>query len=50
MANINIAQYKRPGIFINEIDASTRQIPDQEDLHIKKTFISTYRFNFHSYR
>jgi hypothetical protein len=32
MANINIAQYKRPGIFINEIDDSVRQVPDQEEI------------------
>ncbi len=32
MATINIADYKRPGIFINEIDQSVRQIPAQTEL------------------
>ncbi|MFM2393333.1 MAG: Tenacibaculum phage PTm1 [Bacteroidota bacterium] len=32
MANINIADFKRPGIFIREIDASVRQIPAQTEL------------------
>lgn len=40
MANINIAQYKRPGIFINEIDDSVRQIPDQEDITLLITGFS----------
>src|SRR6266403_18115 len=32
MANINIADFKRPGIYIREIDASVRQIPAQTTL------------------
>jgi hypothetical protein len=32
MAEINIADYKRPGIFIREIDASVRQVPAQTEL------------------
>ncbi len=32
MANINIAEFKRPGIFIKEIDQSVRQIPAQTEL------------------
>lgn len=32
MANINIAEFKRPGIFIREIDASVRQVPVQTEL------------------
>lgn len=32
MATINIADYKRPGIFINEIDDSVRQVPAQNQL------------------
>jgi hypothetical protein len=32
MANINIADFKRPGIYIREIDASVRQIPAQTEL------------------
>lgn len=32
MANISIANYKRPGIFIQEIDQSVRQIPAQTEL------------------
>ena len=32
MAEINIADFKRPGIFIREIDASVRQVPAQTEL------------------
>jgi len=32
MATFNIADFKRPGIFIREIDASVRQIPAQTEL------------------
>jgi hypothetical protein len=32
MSNINIADFKRPGIYIRETDASPRQIPAQSDL------------------
>lgn len=32
MAQINIADYKRPGIYIREIDASVRTIPAQTEL------------------
>ena len=32
MAEINIAEFKRPGIFIREIDASVRQVPAQTEL------------------
>jgi hypothetical protein len=32
MPNINIAEFKRPGIFIREIDASVRQVPAITDI------------------
>jgi hypothetical protein len=32
MSNINIADFKRPGVYIRENDASLRQIPAQNDL------------------
>lgn len=32
MATFNIADFKRPGIFIREIDASARQVPAQTEL------------------
>jgi hypothetical protein len=32
MSNINIADFKRPGVYIRETDASVRQIPAQTDL------------------
>ena len=32
MANINVSQYQRPGIYINEIDNSLTQLPTQSQL------------------